>query len=458
MALGGRILAALLSLAILVTAGVAWARYRQFTAQITRVDAIPSKSAQPKKDIDGKDQNILIVGNDDRSTATAAELKQLNTTADGGSLNTDTMMVLHVPANGKKASALSFPRDSWVNIPGHGMGKLNSAYVDGVNDNNGSKSAGAKLLVETIQDLTGLTIDHYVQVDLLGFYRISNAIGGVRVCLLAAQQDSDSGIDLPAGWSTIKGTQALSFVRQRHGLPRGDLDRIVRQQYFLSAAFRKITSAGVLLNPIKLNNLLNAVSKSLQVDPGLDLLKLAQQMQDLTAGNLVFSQIPTSSSMVGDQSVQIIDNAGMQARIAQLIGIPVSSAYTKAKVVSPTQVSVSVLNGSGASGVAATNAAALTTAGFKTTIGDASESSAATVIKYPAGQESAAKTLAQYVPGATVSASTDVTQVTLIIGSDGKKAYSVVTKAAPTTASAPTTAATSSDPDTRTASQADCIN
>jgi LCP family protein required for cell wall assembly len=130
------------------------------------------------------------------------------------------------------------------------MNKINSAYAFGYNDGNGNKSTAARLAVQTVQNLTGLTIDHFVQVDLVGFYRISNAIGGVQVNLCAAAREKNSGINLPKGRSTIKGTQALAFVRQRYGLPNGvdDLDRIQRQQYFLSAVFRKLSSAGVLLN------------------------------------------------------------------------------------------------------------------------------------------------------------------------------------------------------------------
>ncbi len=173
------------------------------------------------------------------------------------------MMIVHVPADGSKLTVVSFPRDSYVDIPGYGKHKLNSAYPDGYQaaqgDETAKETAGAQLLVQTMQNLTGVTIDHFVQVDLLGFYRISNAIGGVPVVLCEAQKESNSGIDLPAGPSVIQGKQALAFVRQRYGLPNGDFDRIKRQQYFLAQAFDKITSAGVLLNPVKLNNLLNAV-------------------------------------------------------------------------------------------------------------------------------------------------------------------------------------------------------
>ena len=142
--------------------------------------AIEKKDA-PKKDIDGKAQNILIVGIDDRDTATSKELKEIGVPRDGGSMNTDTMMILHVPADGKRARVISFPRDLWVDIPGVGEQRLNSAYVYGVQKMG--KSRGWQLLVHTLENLTGLTIDHFAAVDLIGFYRISNAIGGVPVCL-----------------------------------------------------------------------------------------------------------------------------------------------------------------------------------------------------------------------------------------------------------------------------------
>ena len=273
---------ALVSLAILVVSGIAWASFRHFTDNIPHGAAVPALAAGAR-DVDGRDQNIMLVGNDSRAGATSAELKALTVGRNDGEVNTDTMMVLHVPADGSRATIVSFPRDSWVDIPGNGKGKINSAYGDGYNaakaahkSEVAAQSAGLIMTIRTIEALTGLHIDHYMQVDLLGFYRISNAIGGVTVCLNAAQNpstDADqfhkgySGINLPKGVSVIKGKQALAFVRQRHGLPNGDLDRIKRQQYFLSSAFRKVTSAGVLLNPFKLHDLLNAVGSSLAHRP-----------------------------------------------------------------------------------------------------------------------------------------------------------------------------------------------
>ena len=234
------------AVAVLVGSGWAWASYRSFAAKIVRIDAIPpAPTAGPStsavhKDLDGKDQNILIVGNDSRDGATPAELADLGTTADPGASNTDTMMVLHVPADGSRASLISFPRDSYVAIPGHGMDKLNSAYSFGSQDTKGDPAGGYRLLIRTLSALTGLSIDHFVSVGLLGFYRISNAIGGVPVCLLHAQNaqtDSDavcgsgySGIDLQAGWQTIQGKAGLALLyRQRAWVPGGDLGRISRQ-------------------------------------------------------------------------------------------------------------------------------------------------------------------------------------------------------------------------------------
>jgi LCP family protein required for cell wall assembly len=451
--LGTSILAALLATAVLVTSGWAWWTWRGFKQDIRRVDAIGGVG-QPKKDIDGKDQNILIVGNDDRQTATDAELAQLGTTRDGGSLNTDTMMVLHVPADGRKATVISIPRDSYVAIPGHGMNKINSAYPTGVSSANGSTSAGARLAVDTVSNLTGLTIDHFVQVDLLGFYRISNAIGGVPVNLCAPAKEANSGINLPAGVSVIKGTQALAFVRQRYGFPDGlgDLDRIRRQQYFLSAAFRKLSSAGVLLNPFKLQSLLKAVSQSLYMDQSLDPLKLAEQMQALTAGNLTFSTIPTDgfADVSGVGSTVTVNPTEVKAKVRQLVAATASTPHSSASAVVPSSVTVDVLNGTGEDGVAARNASALQKAGFKIAAVDTAPSaSAKTIVEYPSGMQSQAAAVAAHVPGAATSQGS-VTVVTLLLGSDGLQA----TGAAPSRA-APS--ATPSSPASRTADQAGCI-
>jgi LCP family protein required for cell wall assembly len=477
--LGLRVLLAALSLVVLVGSGWAWATYRSFNANINRVN-ITANPAVAAKNIDGSDQNILIVGNDDRDSATNAELRELGTTRDGGSLNTDTMMLLHVPANGSKATVISFPRDSYVAIPGHGSHKLNSAYVDGVADGKGSKAAGASLLVNTIENLTGLSIDHFVQVDLLGFYRISNAIGGVSVCLNNSMGPaksygqegngldsgfepsgqfvySYSGINLKKGNNTIAGKQALAFVRQRHGLPGGDLDRIKRQQYFLSAVFRKLVSGGTLLNPFKLQSLLKAITSSLTMDQTLNPTKLAEQMQNLSAGNVTFTTIPLSGDQTvdGDGDVIIVNTAAMPDFINKLIGNPSSDALKTAKAADPKTVTVSVVNDTNSNGLEQTNAAALRKLGFQTTIPAATSAVAAkTTIKYPKGSESAAKALQAAVPGAVMSQTADVTGLTLVLGNNGVQVKSL-TKTAPATSAA---ASPSASTETINAANAGCIN
>ena len=464
--LGGRIIIAMLSVAALVGSGIAWATYRQFTQGIQHGAALPNLPKDKKRIDNAKDQNILLLGNDSIAGATAAEVAALGTTTDRSDSATDTMMVLHVPADGSKASIISFPRDTWVNIPGHGMDKINAAYVDGFNDAGSQgvtdllskQSAGILSSADTIQELTGLHIDHYVQVNLLGFYEISEAIGGVDLCLNAAQnkytENDDgshpngySGINLKKGWNrNVKGTQALAFVRQRHGLPRSDIDRIARQQYFLSAVFHKATSGSTLLNPFRLQKLLNSVKRSLITDPKLDILSFVSEFSKIAGGNISMATIPivNPNGMEGDQSVVQIDPAAVKTYVRRLVGAPTDKKLASAKPVSPTQVSVTVLNQSNQERVATNNAGTLGQAGFLATVGNTDQHTDQTVIDYPDGMQAQAKTLAQYVPGAVLEESTDVKTVTLILGSDGIQAKSKA--AQPKPKSTPTSKTTPAKP------------
>lgn len=437
--LGLRAGVALLSFAILIGSGVAWATYRNFTNNVPHGAALPASAGDP----DGKDQNVLLVGNDSRAGASKAELAALHTGFIEGTVNTDTMMLLHVPADGRRPTLVSFPRDSWVDIPGYGKSKLNAAYGDAyIAARNAHKSevqaesAGLLLVAKTISGLTGLHIDHYVQVNLLGFYRISNAIGGVPVCLNAAQNaqtDSDgtrtgfTGINLPKGVSVIKGVQALAFVRQRHGLPGGDLDRVRRQQYFLASAFHKVTSAGVLLNPFKLHDLLGAVGKSLLTDPSLDLLKLAQQFDSIASGGIRTQTVPNNGPQLiypdgVETSVVEIDTAAMPGFVRQLGGKPADPGLAAAKATAPSSVAVDVLNGTNEAGWAKANADRLRALGFKVQTVDSTQNSAQTSqILYPKGGQASAKALGKVVPGAELVLSNQVKKATVILGVDGKK-------------------------------------
>ncbi|WP_314149610.1 LCP family protein, partial [uncultured Leifsonia sp.] len=410
-----------LAVLLVVLGGYAAYSYFRFVGGVTHVNVIDDAN-KPKNDVDGQDQNILLVGDDHRPDgATQAQLDQLSTTEDGGGTNTDTMMVLHIPANGKSATLISLPRDSWVEVPGHGMNKLNAAFSLGGGGTD--PTSGAKLLIQTVQNLTGLTIDHYVRVSLLGFYTIAQALGPVQVCLKNAVDDPFSGAKFPAGVSTLDAKQALSFVRQRHDLPRGDLDRVVRQQYFLSVEAHKFLSAGTLLNPGKLTAVLDAVSGSLETDPGLNFLQLAAQMQGLTGGKIQSATIPISGTPTitvdgEDLSIVEVDTAAMPAFIQSLMGTP--SAYDDAKAAKPADTTVTVLNGGSQNGAATAATQTLAAAGFKTgTPGDA-DTQTTTIIKYPKGQEAQAKAVAAYVAGAGVQETSSVSGVTLVLGDDGR--------------------------------------
>lgn len=439
---GTMTIATLLSVALVIGTGIYWWNYRQFDNGISKINISlgqNSDSHAVKKDIDGKDENILVVGNDDRTGDTPQQLAELNTNADGGSLATDTMMIIHVPANGSKATLISLPRDSYVNIPGYGMDKLNAAYDDGFQAATGTHlqkvAAGANLLIETIQNLTGLHIDHYAMINLIGFYTISKAIGGIKVDMCEAVNDPYSGANFHAGINIISGQSALAFVRQRHGLVHGDLDRVKRQQYFLTAAFRQAFSGKVL---VKLNDLLNAIKSSIVVDGGLDPLTLGQQMENLSANNIISTTIPTTidnNSPAGD--VLDVQPAQVQAFVLGVIGNTDPKLKT-APLVAPSTVTVSVENaGSGVNGVAAKNAAVLQAQGFHVgQPGDSQYAVTATTIEYANGMQSQAKTLAQYVPGALL-VETNVAKLTLLLGPDGLSAKPLPPK--PSTSPSPST-------------------
>jgi LCP family protein required for cell wall assembly len=450
-------------LVLLVAGGYVVYNYQRFVNGITHIDALPGGSTN------NKDQNILLVGDDHRpDNATPEELAQLGTQDDGGGTSTDTMIVVHIPADGSSATMISLPRDSWVDIPGFGQDKLNAAFSYG-SQNGGGDAGGAKLLITTIQNLTGLTIDHFVRVSLLGFYNVVNALGPVQVCLNEAVDDPFSAINLPAGVSTLDASQALSFVRQRHGLPNGDLDREVRQQYFLSVEARQILSAGTLLNPGKLAGVLDAISSSIETDSGLNIIDLATQLRGLSADKIRSTTIPITGTPTitdsngNDVSIVQVDTAAMPGFIASVLGTspgpsaPASpSAYDSATASPVGEVTVTVLNGSDSNGVASANSDALAGFGFKTaTPGDA-DSRASTTIQYPAGNEGHAKAVAAYFPGATLEVAS-VTDVTVILGTDGIQATD---PAAATDAPAPADPSSTAAPAAPTTSYAQgaCIN
>ncbi|ARC56488.1 Transcriptional regulator LytR [Frondihabitans sp. 762G35] len=419
-----RWIAVVVVLVLAATVAYAVYNYQHFVGGITHIDAIPAASSAASS---SSGQNILLVGDDHRpANASAQELAELGTTADGGGTNTDSMMVLHIPSNGAKATLVSLPRDSWVSIPGHGMGKLNAAFAYG--SASGGDAGGAQLLVKTVENVSGLHIDHFVRISMLGFYDVAKALDPLRVCLNDAVDDPYSTFVAPKGESTLDAMQTLAFVRQRHGLPGGDLDREARQRYFLSAEMKNVLSPSTLLNPGKLNGLLTAVSGAIQTDPGLDFLGLATQLKDLAGGNLQSATIPISGTPTiyydgSAVSIVKVDEEAMPAFVAKLDQKATSSGSSAAPAapaaVAPSSVKVTVLNGSGQSGAAATNSSTLEKVGFAVGTPGTVSTRSGTTIQYPASMGSQASTLAKYVPGATLEAVTGVASVTLVLGTDG---------------------------------------
>ncbi|MEO8887989.1 MAG: LCP family protein [Jatrophihabitantaceae bacterium] len=453
--LGVKVVATVVSTLLLLGFAYGWQKYHDLNSNLN-VLPIPTVTQPSKHDIDGTDQNILIAGNDDRTNMTNAEVRELKVGRDGGSLATDTMMIVHVPANGKKATLISLPRDAYVNIPGYGMNKLNAAYALGYSNTSGTtnqkRGAGASLLIQTVTNLTGLTLDNFVQVDLLGFVRISNAIGGVTVNLChsvddtvahntAAGSDGGSGLVLSAGVHNIQGVTALEFVRQRHGLPNGDIDRVARQRYFLTAAFRKIASAGTLLNPSRLSNLIGAIDSSLSVGPGFNVLQFAGQISGLKANNIAGQTIPFvrfgNVSIGGaSQNVEIIDTSQVQQFVRNLLGTG-QAILGNVTAADPSTVTVRVVNGGQSAGAAQKNATRLAGLGFHPTVDSQTGTQAATTIQFASGMEAAAKALAAELPKDVVLDKTNVTTLTLILGADGLSVRSSAT-ATPTAPTTPT--------------------
>jgi LCP family protein required for cell wall assembly len=212
--------------------------------------------------------NWLITGSDSRNGLSTQQILQDHVGFDFGTLNSDSIMLLHMGSG--KPVLVSIPRDSYVPIPGRGMNKLNAALA-----------GGPALLIQTLEQATGLQINHYMGIGFGGLVNVVNQVGGVRICLRAPLKDSDSGLNLPAGCSNLTGTQALAFVRDRHSFATQDLQREQDQRVFLEALMKKATSPGVYLNPFTALPFGSTAAGSITVDKGTNLWDLYQVSQAL---------------------------------------------------------------------------------------------------------------------------------------------------------------------------------
>src|ERR1700759_3710114 len=332
-----RALAVAVTLAVVLGTGLAWSNVRAFEDGIFHMSA-------PSLGRGGDDGaiDILLVGLDSRTDAHGNPLSQqeLETlrAGDEEATNTDTIILIRIPNNGKSATAISIPRDSYVAAPGLGKTKINGVYGqtreakrtslvkagDSAQDAAAQGTeAGRDALIRTVADLTGVTVDHYAEIGLLGFALITDALGGVDVCLKEPVFDPLSGADFPAGQQRLDGPQALSFVRQRHELPRGDLDRVVRQQVVMASLAHQVISGKTLTSPSTLNKLEAAVQRSVVISSGWDVMDFVQQMQKLAGGNVAFATIPVLDgagwSDDGTQSVVRVDPHQVADWVASLL-------------------------------------------------------------------------------------------------------------------------------------------
>jgi LCP family protein required for cell wall assembly len=270
---------AALSAVVLLVAGTAWGFTSYINDTIGRVNA--GTAGTPASG----PLNVLLAGVDQRSGLTRHQQLALHV-GDAVSSNSDTMMLIHVSGDRSRVTVISLPRDSWVNIPGHGMSKINAAYGLG----------GPKLMVQTVEQATSLTINDYVEVDFLGFVKVIDALGGVNICLPQAVDDSYSGLRLSAGPHHVNGITALAYARDRHSFATSDLARIQDQQRLLSSAVSEAIHSGLLANPIRLSRFVGAALSALTVDQGLNVSALADQMRGISSQNVTFATVPLANA------------------------------------------------------------------------------------------------------------------------------------------------------------------
>ena len=365
---------------------------------------------------------MLLAGVDQRSGLTRHQQLALHV-GDAVSSNSDTMMLIHVSGDRSRVTVISLPRDSWVNIPGHGMSKINAAYGLG----------GPQLVVKTVEENTGLTINDFVQVNFLGFVKVIDALGGVNICLPFAVDDSYSGLHLSKGLHHVSGITALAYARDRHSFATSDLARIQDQQRLLSSMLTEAISSGTLANPVKLDRFLRAALAAIKVDQGLNVAALADQMRGISPGDVRFMTVPLSNYnyLTPDGQLAVLwDTKESQALFDELKNDQPATkpkpghARTASPKLHRSQVPVEVWNGTLIGGLSATTGADLTRLGFPVKDGltwpvhDISQ----TVIEYPPGHAAGAKLVRKAIPGGSLKQVKGLAKVRVILGTTG---YSV---------------------------------
>ena len=348
---------------------------------------------------------------------------------------TNTLILIHIPAGGKKAIGFSIPRDDWVTFPqaydGQTQGKIDQAYGDalaekeaqlrqqypGMSQNQvafGGNEAGRAAAVATVESLTGVHVDHFAEVNLDGFYELAKVLGGVQVCLNhAVPLDTYSGFYAKkAGYQHLSARMALAFVRQRHGLTNGDLDRTHRQQAFLDSVMQQLRSNGVLGDLTKINSLLSVAKQYVITDSGWNLLDFATQMRSLTSGNLSFHTLRVENyATIDGQAVNVVNVQYIQQVVRQTFypaprasGSSRPQATATVSAAQAAATTVDVFNGGSTQGLAGQVSAALVKDGFRAGQVSNTTALATTQVLYGTGAAASAATIASLF-GVTATAS-----------------------------------------------------
>lgn len=284
------------SFLVMISAGVGWWLYKKLDGNITTDTSAAAELKVYEKErptpVAMDAQNILLIGSDSRSGDNRKYGRD-----DGGSQRSDTTILLHLAADRKSATAVSLPRDLMVEVPKCRTGDDKETREQFTQFNSAFELGGTACTIRTVERLTGIRIDHHMVVDFNGFKDMVDAVDGVEICLKEPIDDKDARLELPAGRQTLNGEEALGYVRARKTLGDGsDTERMERQQKFLGALVNKMQSNGVLLNPTRLYPVLDAATKSLTTDPGLDSLRdlydLVRSMRDVPTDQVQFLTVP----------------------------------------------------------------------------------------------------------------------------------------------------------------------
>ncbi|MFE9726634.1 LCP family protein [Streptomyces sp. NPDC005794] len=284
------------SFLVLVAAGAGWWLYKKLDGNITTDTSAAAELKAYEKErplpIARDAQNILLIGSDTRSGDNSAYGRD-----DGGSQRSDTTILLHLAADRESATAVSLPRDLMAEIPSCHTADGKATREQFAQFNSAFELGGTACTIRTVEKMTGVRVDHHMVIDFNGFKDMVDAVDGVEVCLKEPVDDADAHLELPAGRQELDGEEALGYVRARKSIGNGsDTERMDRQQKFLGALVNKMQSNGVLLNPTRLYPVLDAATKSLTTDPGLDSLRdlydLVRGMRNVPTEKVQFLTVP----------------------------------------------------------------------------------------------------------------------------------------------------------------------